>query len=104
MYSAHVREEGGDGGDSFLPLQGSMSDVEARAFDQAMRAIGERTLGNSGGASVKEGGVNTSLGTADGDFEEGDPADALLDWAGQLSFESYHEMWEKTAATVVELG
>jgi hypothetical protein len=29
--------------------------------------------------------------------------DALLDWAGQLSFDKYHEAWERTAATVLDL-
>jgi len=28
-------------------------------------------------------------------------ADSLLDWAGGLSFEAYHETWEKTAATIM---
>ena len=81
------------------------SDLEAAAFDEAMRQMGQRPDLDESGATRRGGGKSGDFeDVGEGGDEDLDPTDALLDWAGQLSFENYHEMWERTAATVVDLG
>ena len=60
---------------------------------------------------IRTGGTATSVGSttrrggmggASMDDEEFDTVtDSLLNWAGGLSFEQYHDTWEKTAATIL---
>jgi len=47
-----------------------------------------------------DGGDLTGASSLDDDIFE-NVADSLLNWAGDLSFEQYHENWEKTAATIM---
>jgi hypothetical protein len=87
----------------FSPESG---DLEAAAFDEAMHQMGQRPDLDESGATLGGGGGKSGdfEDVGEGGDEDMDPTDALLDWAGQLSFENYHEMWERTAATVVDLG
>lgn len=92
----------------------SISSEFSNAEDDGEYAAEDReAMGTTGGSSrgggwserrASRGGRTGNADLSDEELLEGTATDSLLDWAGQLSFDKYHDTWERTAATIAPGG
>ena len=110
-----LSSSGGMGGGS--PSRGGAANTSVHSASGGMWASSAspvRSGGRTGNSPPRAhgSGMRSTAGTARGDADDlglssmdddtfDNAADSLLNWAGGLSFEQYHETWEHTAATLM---
>ena len=82
------------------PSSGSPRRKQSGLSPPRTRAGGFCSTGATRSSRGGDAGDAIGLSSMDDDTFE-NVADSLLDWAGDLSFEKYHENWERTAATIM---
>ena len=95
----HMVDVSGRGRSSGTPAELGNTGTRWQSSQSPQRSRG-RIVTASGGTGGADGGRHLDVSSMDDEALD-NVADSLLNWAGGLSFEQYHETWEMTAATIM---